>query len=113
MTKPSRKEENLQKRKIWGQRIHEWQREGISQSEYCRRHNLKDYQFTYWKKRLAVSGLPAVSFLEVQLDSALKAARDESGLKLVLNDQYHIVIERDFDEIAFQRVLAALRRASC
>ena len=110
MTKPSRKEENLQKRKIWKQRIHEWEKEGINQSEYCHRHNLKEHQFSYWKKRLMHAPAPAVSFFEVQIDSQLQNATSsiETGLKLIVDDRCHIAIERDFDVITFQRIIKAL-----
>ncbi len=110
MTKQPRKEENLQKRKIWGQHIHEWQAEGITQSEYCRRHNLKDHQFTYWKKRLISPPAPAVSFFEVPIDSQFQTAIPSAGtgLKLVINNRCHIAIERDFDVATFQRLIKAL-----
>ena len=50
--------ESTGKRRYWEKHLKEWRESGLSQAEYCRRHDLRVYQFTYWKKRLN-SGTPA------------------------------------------------------
>jgi hypothetical protein len=37
-----------QKRAHWGNVIKEWKASGESQSHYCRLHNIKPHQLTYW-----------------------------------------------------------------
>lgn len=115
MTKLSRKAENFRKRKIWERRLVEWREEKISQSEYCRRNNLQTHQFTYWKKRLSACEPhpPAVSFLEVRLDPVRQSENSSTGLKIVINEQCHIAIERDFDPVVFQQVITILKHSSC
>ena len=43
----SRAEELKQKRDHWKRHIESWQAGGLSQSEYCRRHNLSYHRFIY------------------------------------------------------------------
>ena len=51
MEELSRAEQLEQKRIYWKQHIDSWQATGLTQTEYCRRHNLKHHQLVYWKKR--------------------------------------------------------------
>ena len=37
---------------IWFKHIDAWKQTGISQAEYCRKHNLRPNQFWYWKAKL-------------------------------------------------------------
>ena len=43
MEQISRAEQLEQKRIYWKQHIEHWQQTGLTQAEYCRRHNLKHY----------------------------------------------------------------------
>ncbi|HFE39417.1 MAG TPA: hypothetical protein ENK06_13565 [Gammaproteobacteria bacterium] len=38
-----------EKRSHWANHLKQWGASGISQSDYCRQHQLKPHQFTYWK----------------------------------------------------------------
>lgn len=41
-----------QKRAFWENHFEQWQRSELSQSAYCRRHDLKAHLFFYWRRRL-------------------------------------------------------------
>ena len=59
----SREEQLKRKRAYWKRQIESWQGSGMSQSNFCRKHNLKPYLFTYWKKRTYSRGYhPARQF---------------------------------------------------
>jgi hypothetical protein len=47
MEQLSRAEQLEQKRTYWKQQIDSWQQTGLSQTEYCRRHDLKHHQLVY------------------------------------------------------------------
>lgn len=36
----------------WRRRLSEWKRSGLSQAAFCRRHGLREQQFSWWKQRL-------------------------------------------------------------
>lgn len=38
------------KRDYWANQVKEWKASGETQSNYCRRHNLKPHQMTYWSQ---------------------------------------------------------------
>ena len=55
--------ERNQKRKYWEAHLKSWESSGISQSAYCRQHQLRLNCFIYWKK-LRSSRESGVSLLE-------------------------------------------------
>ncbi len=40
-----------EKRKFWEEQICFWQESGLSQSEYCKRHGIRQSQWFYWRQR--------------------------------------------------------------
>ena len=40
---------------LWKQRIYDWQCSGLSQTEWCRQHQLNNHQLGYWKRKLLSS----------------------------------------------------------
>ena len=41
-----------QKRKYWQQNIEAWKQSQLTQSEYCKQHNLSLASFGYWRTRI-------------------------------------------------------------
>ena len=39
------------KKKFWEEQIRIWQESGLSQSEYCKRHGIRQSQWYYWRRR--------------------------------------------------------------
>ena len=39
------------KKKFWEEQIRFWQESGLSQSEYCKRHGIRQSQWFYWRRR--------------------------------------------------------------
>lgn len=40
-----------EKREYWAEQIRYWQESGLSQSDYCRQHDIRSSQWFYWRKR--------------------------------------------------------------
>ncbi|WBA82949.1 hypothetical protein [Endozoicomonas sp. GU-1] len=38
-------------REKWQQRVQSWRDSGLSQSTWCKQHDLRPNQFWYWRKR--------------------------------------------------------------
>jgi hypothetical protein len=111
MTSPSRAEQIAEKRRFWEQQIQQWKASSLTQTEFCRLHNLKTHQLTYWKKRFHRTQAP-VSLVELQLGSALQSHQCSSGspLRLILDEQYRIDIDRGFDPVTLQQLVLTLRQ---
>ncbi len=43
------------KRAYWAKHVEDWKASGDSQSRYCRQHDLKPYQLTYWVQAFKMS----------------------------------------------------------
>ena len=59
----------------WQQHIERWETSGLTQRGYCREHNLKPHQFSYWKRKLKSSASDddsanetASGFVRIQLE---------------------------------------------
>jgi hypothetical protein len=111
MINPSRAEQIAEKRRFWEQQIQQWKDSGLTQIEFCRLHNLKTHQLTYWKKRFHRTQAP-VSLIELQLGSALQSHTCSNGspLRLILDEQYRIDIDRGFDPVTLQQLVLTLRQ---
>jgi hypothetical protein len=110
MEQISRAEQLERKRSYWKQHIENWQETGLTQAEYCRRHNLKHHQLVYWKKRFLKTETSA-SFVPLKLEDLLDlpAQFDHAPLTLVINDQFKIEIRVGFDALVLRQVIVALR----
>ena len=110
MVQTSRAEQLEQKRTYWKQHIDSWQETGLSQTEYCRQHNLKHHQLVYWKKRFLKTETD-VSFVPIKLEDLLDipAPPDQPSLRVVINDQFKIEINAGFDALLLRQVILALR----
>ena len=106
----SRAELLEQKRGYWKRHIDSWQQTGLSQAEYCRRHNLKHHQLVYWKKRF-IKCETQVSFAALKLADLLDMPKQAQrpALCLVVNDQFKIEIRTGFDAQLLRQLIFALR----
>ena len=110
MEQISRAEQLEQKRIYWKQHIESWQQTGLTQAEYCRRHNLKHYQLVYWKKRFLTTET-GVSFVPLKLEDLLDipAQADHASLYVVINNYLRIEISAGFDAPLLRQLIFALQ----
>ena len=111
MDQLSKAEHLEQKRSYWKQHIDTWQETGLTQAEYCRRHNLKHHQLVYWKKRFLKTEAD-VSFVPLKLEDLLDipARQDQASLTLVINNDFKIEIRAGFDAQLLRQLIYVLRR---
>jgi hypothetical protein len=110
MDQTTRAEELEQKRRYWKQHIGSWQETGLTQAEYCRRHNLKHHQLVYWKKRFSRSEA-GVSFVSLKLEDMLPTQDlpDHDSFCLVINNHFKVEIRAGFDAQLLRQLIFALR----
>ncbi len=92
----------------WQQHITDWQVSGLSQTDYCKQHQLVYGTFIYWRHRLkkldaSGDGDHAVSFLPVTIN-----AMPAKPLVLRINDQHSVELDASFDPVLLNRVVQAL-----
>lgn len=104
----SRAERSEQSRTYWKQHIESWRSSGLTQAEYCRQHELKDYRFTYWKKRFIPADI-GITFVPVKIRGHLPPEQDSAPLRLIMDKDLAIEIRPDFDPRLLRRLIATLR----
>ena len=111
MTRQSRSEQIAKKCRFWKQQIEQWKDSGLTQIEFCRLHDLKPHQLTYWKKRFQPTELP-VSLVELKWASTFQTppCPNPSPLRLIVNEQLRIDVDRGFDPLTLQQLVLSLRQ---
>ncbi|MDY6906558.1 MAG: IS66 family insertion sequence element accessory protein TnpB [Thermodesulfobacteriota bacterium] len=88
-----RKRELAENRRVWEDRIRDWQSSGLSQAEYQRRHNLRKWQFVYWKKKF--EGRPSEESALVPIALPFQKESD-APLCLIVDERYRVEIPDGF-----------------
>jgi hypothetical protein len=112
-TRP-RSEELEQKRASWKQHIENWRSSGQTQRDYCCQHELRPYQFTYWKKRFIQTDT-GITFVPIKIRRSVQSASgmcSSSALRLNVGRDLQIEIGPDFDPQLLRRLVTTLRTVS-
>jgi hypothetical protein len=113
MAREERQAALLEKRRFWKEHIDGWQLSGLSQSEYCRRNDLKFDRFVYWRRTfIRPTASKASSIIEIPISAGFTRAVSlgPSPLRLVVGNHYRIEVERDFDPVALRQLIHTLGR---
>ncbi len=111
----------------WRRRLDQWERSGLSQAAFCRRHGLKAVTFGWWKRKLGAAaassqargkggrrassgpgrgGTRDANFVEVAMARAGTAA-----FEVVLSRDVVIRLPADFDPDKVSQLVAAVKAA--
>ena len=103
---------NQDNRQRWQHIVADFISSGLRQSEYCKRHDLKPEQLSYYyltwrRKNLSQETL---SFIPVKIDH--KDAPEGKFVLTTINGS-RLDIPADFSQSALEKLLLSLRRAVC
>ena len=106
----SRSEELEQKRTLWKQHIENWRSSGITQKAYCRQHDLKGHQFTYWKKRFVQTDT-GITFVPLKIRRPVSHPSNicSTSLRVIVDRDLQIELGSDFDPQLLRRLITTLR----
>lgn len=105
---------SLDKERHWERIVREAARSGMSISEFCRRSNLKEKQFYWWRRRLGQRSARSMRKKvpeRTQASFALVSDQPgvlDAGIELVLGDGRRLRISKGVDEETLRAVLAAV-----
>ena len=98
------------RRRQFEEHIRRWRGSGLTQTEYCRRHELKWSTFHYWRKRLEATS-QAVTLVQVPIglngDGSILSGQ---GLTLLLGGHYKVEIGDHFNSATLVRLVETLER---
>ena len=109
---PIRQQELEEKRRYWSRHISSWQASRLSQTEYCRRHDLKLHRFVYWRGKFATKPTVAISLVQVPaaaIAGATGASPYPATLRVAMAPDLVIEVGPGFDPPTLQRLVNALR----
>ncbi|WP_415717791.1 IS66 family insertion sequence element accessory protein TnpA [Maridesulfovibrio sp.] len=94
------------KQQFWKKHITAWKGSGLSQAEYCRKHDIPVKTFGYHKRRMTSAAKPQ-KIIAVPATAAILADKSQSGksIKLHLPMGLHIEIAPDFCQQTLKRLL--------
>ena len=110
----SRRRINLAREQQWERTIREAARSGMSISEFCRRRNLKEKQFYWWRRRFGKGAAQSMRRRVVERNQASFALVSDqpealdAGIELVLRNGRRLRISKGVDEETLRAVLAAV-----
>jgi len=112
------------KSKVWVKLIEEYERSGVSPSQFCIERRVSRSNFYSWKARLKKKGLlpkrqdPADQntaskektsrFMEALVPSLSELNFEPKRLTLKVNEQFSLELEKEFDEALLLRALRVL-----
>ena len=97
-----------QKRRRWEARIKSWQNSDLSQTAYCREHELKLHQFIYWKKRVQHKN-GDIAFIPLRFSQNLPTVVNPSRIHLTTPNGYKLELSGAIDQIAVRQLLSTVR----
>jgi hypothetical protein len=94
----------INKAEFWQDHINAWQGSGLSQTAYCKQHEIKFHNFAYWRNRLNPAKAPAAKFMKLStmpvssrvlmnLPLGVRLELSASDLPVVLPAVLHILRE--------------------
>jgi len=107
MTEKSRQAELEEKRRFWKQHIEDWRSSDLTQTDYCRRHDLLHHRFFYWKQKFQAVSNPA--FIELKLPAIPYPMMSQPASPLRLSvSRFQVAVDRDFDPATLCRLVSTL-----
>ncbi len=94
-----------QRHQFWKQHYENWQRSGLSQTEYCRHHHLTFKTFNNWIHKVQQPQTGLIKFTSIEPATAT--------LEINVGNQISIKVKAGFDKKLFQEVMQALGSGRC
>ena len=110
MAEQTREEKNRDRKEFWESHIKAWGESGLTQIEYCNRHELSRHRFTYWKCKVYKKTEP-VKFVPVggDLNHSQLCRINRSSINLIARG-YQIEIGDGFSPDTLSSLLRTLER---
>ena len=91
----------------WLERVHLWRESGQPPMAWCRQNKIAYHSFAYWRKRESESlKSKPLRFIELTQESR----QDHVGFRIEIGGA-SLIVDREFDEETFLKVVRSLRRA--
>ena len=98
-------QDKTQLRQHWQSIVQDWQSSGLIQADYCRKHQVKSHQLSYWKNvfctpQKSPAFVPAASAVATSPSSQMIAAVLPNGVLLEVPVEQHTLLPQLITDIA-------------
>lgn len=103
--------------RFWQRHIQQWQRSGVTQSQYCREHDLSIGAFHWWRKlthghpvvdpQKELPTLPVPTFTEIRIPEG-GAAAASYAYEIILPNRTQVRLRQNFDAEAVAALVSLL-----
>lgn len=101
--------------KYWKEQVENWQSSGVKMRAWCKANEISEKNLSRWKRKIAIEagGIQEIQkapdgWCEVKTTPAKQIL--PSGIKLEINEQIRIELNRGFDHTLLREVVEALTR---
>lgn len=110
----TRRRRDLKKEELWRRVVRRQARSGLSVRAWCRKHNLQQSAFYWWRRELARRdvGQPATAFVPVRLTGD-GPAKSDPVIEILLTNGRRVRLWGSAQRSMLAEVLAVLETASC
>ena len=101
-----------QAKSFWSNHLVQWQSTGLSQTAYCRQHDLCQQKFSYRKRQSHFSKQAVNSsagFVQVQVNTLVQSSASDVGLSIRVNDDLCIEGITENNLVLIPQLLTVLR----
>ena len=91
------------RRGFWAEHLSDCHESGLSYAAYCRRHDLKESTFAYWRRRLLAAQQGRSEFVELKV-----SAGKRSDIEIILRNQLRLSVCSDFDEVLLKKLIGVV-----
>jgi len=111
MAEQTKEEKNKERKEFWRSHIKGWEESGLTQIEYCNRHELSRHRFTYWKCKRDKESRP-VTFMPIFQNpmQSYPTTNQSIPINLIIRDRYRIEIGDGFSPHTLGQILHTLER---
>jgi len=111
MAEQTREDKNRERREFWESHIKAWEESGLTQIEYCTRHELSRHRFTYWKSK-GDKKSEGVTFMRVFQGpvQSYQGIHQNMSIRLIIRDQYRIEVGDGFSPQTLGQLVNTLER---
>ncbi len=91
------------RRGFWAEHLSDCHQSHLSYAAYCRRHDLAESTFAYWRRRLLAAQQGRSEFVELKV-----SAHKRSDIEVILRNQIRLSVNSDFDETVLKKLIGVL-----
>ena len=95
---------------FWQQHIENWKSSGLSQANYCQKHQINLHTFTSWRSKLKKECVSSILLPVSVAYETYEPVSFSSGISFVVQDHYRINLDIEFNSDTLLKLINILEQ---